>query len=144
MPIAPNIFLLREQGPITQVLNVQWSCKGSMLNLDVPISQSGEQNGLFSRPYSTNIGATSGTLDTLNRIQIIIATGKITMTDPAGYEEHLIHGLTEKETEPMELKKPVVNYENERLEKVHFRDSSQGLQYTSLESLRGRVFQDLL
>jgi hypothetical protein len=37
----------------------------------------------------------------------------VTLTDPAGHKVHLVHGRTEKQQEPMNLKK-LVNYEDEK------------------------------
>jgi hypothetical protein len=38
----------------------------------------------------------------------------LTLTDPAGHQVHLMHGQTEKQQEPMNLEKLVVNYEDEK------------------------------
>jgi hypothetical protein len=38
----------------------------------------------------------------------------VTLTDPAGHKVYLVHGQTEKQQEPMGLKKLVVNYEDEK------------------------------
>ena len=56
-------------------------------------------------------------IDGATRVSSLQAPGGgeiVTLTDPAGHKVHLVHGQTEKQQEPVGLKKLVVNYEDEK------------------------------
>ncbi|KAJ5869916.1 hypothetical protein N7455_004857 [Penicillium solitum] len=51
---------------------------------------------------------------------------QVTLTDPFGHKVHLISGWEEKEKEPMELERLVVNYEDEKPRKGRFQRFKPG------------------
>ena len=56
-------------------------------------------------------------IDGATRLSSLKAPGGgeiLTLTDPAGHKVHLVYGQVEKQQEPMNLKKLVVNYEDEK------------------------------
>lgn len=50
----------------------------------------------------------------------------VTLTDPAGFHVHLVYGQEEKQVEEMQLKKLVVNYEDEKPRKGKFQRFQPG------------------